>query len=172
MKNLIHTLLFSLIFLSCSKENDTTPDLNTLGYYKGMSHSDYEYITGQHLESQLLKPHHSGNANTFQMPNYNYYEVDGVDYNNETKGFYPTLVFNIYDDRLVSVDITFNHWGTKRSNESPMLYEQEHEEVMNEVKKYFNKYEIDASFEFTPYEDHGVSIEEGYKEITGQFNLE
>lgn len=96
---------------------------------------------------------------------------DGLDYV-EGKGFYPSFTFNLYGDKLVSVDIEFNHFGTIRSNESPMLYPEEKDEVMQEVVKYFNEYSIDATFEFAPFSDEYTEVSEGYLMIVGKLSIE
>ncbi|PZX14951.1 hypothetical protein LX69_02279 [Breznakibacter xylanolyticus] len=175
MKN-IALLLFLFVFVSCSSSDSDEDDaVKNLGYYKGMSYSDYEYTTGLNVVDKKMKHHYSGLKDLYTLPSFNYFEGNGATVVNredyvESKGFYPTLNFVFYGGKLVTIKVSFNHWGTIRSNESPMLYESEEEMVMSEIVKYFEKMNIDATFELTPYNEPNSYVI-NHREITGIVNL-
>lgn len=69
------------------------------------------------------------------------------------------------------MDIEFRHEGTIRSNESRMLYHEEVEEIMKEIKQYFKDLSINATFEAVTYTDEGYEEETESYEIIGSLNL-
>ena len=174
MKHLFLSGFLSLIIITgCSKDEENhSKNNNTLGYYKGMERPEYEYVTGQHIESGLFRHHWSGAEDMYNLRDKCYEEnPPDTNYDKCAKSFYPTFIFNLYGEKLVSVDIEFRHEGTIRSNESRMLYPEEIEEIMKEIKQYFKELNISATFETVPYTDQGNSEEIESYEIIGSLNL-
>lgn len=156
-----HLYLFSLLSLiivtGCSKdeENENSND-NTLGYYKGMQRSDYEFVTGEYIENGFYRPHWSGESDKYSLPLHHYGELvydeyDGSSYHK--KAFYPSFTFVLYGNKLLSVDIEFNHLGIHESDESRWILYEDAQEIIKEVRKYFKEYNISATFEIIPSDD-------------------
>lgn len=174
MKNLLILSFLSIFtFVNCNKSDIDEINSDSLGYYKGMPRSEYEYVTGQYLESGFFRSHWSGLNDKYSLEDYSYGEkifVEDMPYVNEEdryiqKWFYPSFTFKLYGDKLVSINIEFNHGNTIWSNESPGLQKTEIDAVMSGIKEYFKLYKINANFEVIPYEDS--YDENDYFEIIG-----
>lgn len=168
--------MLSLVFLtSCSKNEDNKDDSNkTLGYFKGMERADYEFKTGEYLEEGFFRKHFSGVSDKYSLPQHEYGKWIEHEYYEPhyQYAFYPSFTFVIYGNKLLSVNIEFNLMGFHESAESRWVSYNDAQKVLVEIRSYFDKYNISATFEIIRYveDEYYTNLGEVY-EIVGILNL-
>lgn len=177
MKHFYLFIFLSLLIVTgCSKDEEKESTVNnTLGYYKGMQRSDYEFVTGEYLENNFFRVHWSNDKDKYSLPDHEYGELIYDKYDDKNtyyKSFYPSFTFKLYGNKLLSVDIEFNHMGIHQSDESRWILYEDAQEIIKEVRQYFKKHGISATFEIIPSDDdeYYAKLYDIY-EIVGKLNL-
>lgn len=171
MKRQLILLLAFLTIMSCSEDNNSTDDevLKTnFGYYLGMPRYEFENITGAYLFDKTLRPHWSTDKDKYSLPVY-YFDKSNNDY---FKWFYGEMTFNLPNDKLASVTLTFRYNGTEWSNESKGLRLTETEDMLIHINKYLSDLKIKAQLKVIQFKDEYYDAEtEGWVEIVGYLDL-